>query len=599
MLKNNNRQTISFIVNFVAAIFTTVVFTSINIINDKTILPTNTVFTIFLAIALYFLYRAAWHKIDLRILYTSAISAFILACAQKIGADFVVVSTSSENVKLSQFIIAIIALTLFFQASIVLFIRYSDNITNKFDVVISDYIKKIRIKSNIIQWFFILFIILAWIPAILAVYPGNFSYDATPQVLQLYQQHQLSAHHPVIHTLMLDGLLGLGHLIGNDYNTGLLIYIIAQMLMCAFSFGYVLYKLLKLGHSKILVFVGLIFISFNPIIQIWVVTTTKDVPFSAFFVLFIFMTYELLLDHNTFYANKYKMSWFIIVGILVCLFRNQGIYVIILNAIFIIIYLKKARMKTLIIFLSIIIPSWLFLGPLEGVLGIQPGDAREMYSVPMQQIARVYNYNPSSINPSQKKVIESVIPEEYLRQYIPIVSDPVKSGFSTATFDKEKNKFLKVWLELGLKNKKQYTISFLWGSFGYFYTDYTPFWIHYIMYDGAHISGSESYLNILHIRRDSKFHWYDTYLRGVSEKLTTNSIPILSTLLNEAAPFWIFIICSAISIYKKRYPVFLASFYVFIFWGTNLLGPVISVRYAFPLIVTIPFMLVTISNKKT
>ena len=74
-------------------------------------------------------------------------------------------------------------------------------------------------KFFLLTWFLIC---LCWVPAFLAAYPGIYSYDATPQVLQLFGEEglQLSSHHPLLHTLFFGACLQAGELLHGSYNTG-------------------------------------------------------------------------------------------------------------------------------------------------------------------------------------------------------------------------------------------------------------------------------------------------------------------------------------------------------------------------------------------
>ena len=52
------------------------------------------------------------------------------------------------------------------------------------------------------KYLIFIFIILSWIIPLIALYPGNFAYDAGTQ-LRMVQFNVLTKYHPVIHTLFL------------------------------------------------------------------------------------------------------------------------------------------------------------------------------------------------------------------------------------------------------------------------------------------------------------------------------------------------------------------------------------------------------------
>ena len=113
----------------------------------------------------------------------------------------------------------------------------------------------------------------------------------------------------------------------------------------------------------------------------------------------------------------------------------------------------------------------------------------------------------------------------------------------------------------------------------------SPCWYHYILYDNAHDS-----IDILNIARDTKFETYDKYLRAVSYDMLLDKIPVISIVANEAFPFWLMVIAAAFVLRRKKYRFLCAMLLPLGYWGTLLLGPVIVVRYAFPLIVLVPLL---------
>lgn len=115
-----------------------------------------------------------------------------------------------------------------------------------------------------------------------------------------------------------------------------------------------------------------------------------------------------------------------------------------------------------------------------------------------------------------------------------------------------------------------------------------PYWISFILYDGAWLDEGQ---NILNIQRESKFPLYDKYLRAVSYGLVQERVPVISTVSNEAFPFWILVVVASVLLYQRKLKKLLPLLLVFGFWGTMLLGPLIAIRYAYPIIVCVPSML--------
>lgn len=125
------------------------------------------------------------------------------------------------------------------------------------------------------------------------------------------------------------------------------------------------------------------------------------------------------------------------------------------------------------------------------------------------------------------------------------------------------------------------------GNWGYWYPGETQYWISYIMFDGAFL---EDEYNVLHIFRNSRFPWYNNYLRTISLTPEFEKIPLLSLILNQAFPFWLMLAAGTVSIYRKQTCLLVALSLILGYWGTLLLGPVTGVRYAFPLMLCVPLL---------
>ena len=79
------------------------------------------------------------------------------------------------------------------------------------------------------RFFFFLFLIV-WMPMLFIFWPGIFSYDVPMQMSELVN-NDISTHHPIVHTLLINIVIVIGKIFGN-YNLGGLIYTLIQMLIC-------------------------------------------------------------------------------------------------------------------------------------------------------------------------------------------------------------------------------------------------------------------------------------------------------------------------------------------------------------------------------
>ena len=100
-------------------------------------------------------------------------------------------------------------------------------------------------------WFWQLIILITWLPCFLAYFPGIYSYDGEPQLIQ-YTSGKLDNHHPIIHTLILGKCYDLGRWLranGIDID-GLAFYTAIQVLLLSFALAGVLRFLVKKECGK-------------------------------------------------------------------------------------------------------------------------------------------------------------------------------------------------------------------------------------------------------------------------------------------------------------------------------------------------------------
>lgn len=436
-----------------------------------------------------------------------------------------------------------------------------------------------------------------YLPVFLAVYPGIYSYDASVQLLQLFGEMPLSTHHPLLHTFYLGVCMKAGEYLFGSYQAGMAIHSLSQSLFMTSVFSFILTRMKQRGTPTWLLGLSWLFLVTNPYLTIFSFVTTKDVLFGGFFLL----TFELACDFaaapGKFLKNPFQTVSFFLAIFFMCLFRNQGIYVYLFFAVLLLcawsLVCKKNREKTgwgsrFILFSFSVTAAWyLFSGPIPAAAGVEKGDAREMLCVPMQQLARVYTEEPEYLTDSEKKYIETLIEPDALKNYVRVNADPVKSGFHTEVLSEDPAEFFRVWAKIGLRRPETYADSFFMGNWGYWYPCDSQYWISYILFDGAFL---EEPYNILGITRNSRLPVLESWLREISLVPAFQQIPILSILLNQAFPFWLMLVTAAGVWYRKEHRGLLPLTLILGYWGTLLLGPVTSLRYALPIIYCVPLM---------
>lgn len=106
-----------------------------------------------------------------------------------------------------------------------------------------------------------LFMILCWLPVLLAVYPGFFVYDAQDEWLQVASRN-FNTHHPLVHVLMLGGIICAVHKVTDSYNLGIACYMGVQMMIVSGGFTYLLSFMRRRKVSRAVRLLSLLYFAF-------------------------------------------------------------------------------------------------------------------------------------------------------------------------------------------------------------------------------------------------------------------------------------------------------------------------------------------------
>lgn len=572
----------------IAAYATVFFLTSDTLLAFPLLMEPSSVFCLPVTAGIAFLYLKAFFPFDRRRILISFVSGILMGLMFILGVRYSVNEVPAPSA--FSFLTALLAAALLFSAFISLLLKSLSLVPARTGSAAAE---KTGVKT-LAALFAVTFAVYA--AAFLAVYPGIYSYDASVQVLQFFGDNPVTSHHPILHTLFLCGSLKAGEVLFHSYQAGLALYSLIQITFMAAVITFVLYRMVRRNVPNWLVILSWLFLAANPYMQVLALLTTKDVLFGAFFLMTFDFSIDMVSDPERFFSSRIMQAGFFLSAFFSCLFRNQGIHVFIFFSLFALVFFirhknsGKARKLALRWTICAAALSAVYLtlnGPVLTAFGVEKGDAREMLSVPMQQLARVWHEAPESLTREEKAYIESLILPEALDGYVRVNADPVKSGFQTNVVKEDPLKFVGTWAGIGAKEPLIYLDSFLMGNWGYWYPGETQYWISYIMFDGAFL---EDEYNVLHIFRNSRFPWYNNYLRTISLTPEFEKIPLLSLILNQAFPFWLMLAAGTVSIYRKQTCLLVSLSLILGYWGTLLLGPVTGVRYAFPLMLCVPLL---------
>lgn len=453
-------------------------------------------------------------------------------------------------------------------------------------------------------------IFLCWIPVFLAYYPAVMAYDFNVQSLQAsWGPPYFDAHHPIAHTLLIWICFEIGEALGS-LQTGMAFYSIFQMLLLSAALAYAVTFIYRLCHNKWAVAASLLFFALFPYNSILSVSVTKDVIFAALSLVFML----LIMERNFFpdrWDDRSKKRLLNLLtfldGFAMLLFRNNAIYAFIaFSIVYIFMSRGKERLRIFILCALIAISGKLALEGLVTVCGyFGKGSSAEMYSVPMQQFARVGYYhgylNGNELDPETYGLIDKYVSHEVWEGYNPPIADSIKIYVTAFQYDDnweaDMPAMWKTWAKVGMKYPNEYIDAFLCLTNGYWFLDDVT-WAENLGFGPEGRKGALFTFNASvseaqpdGILNESKL----PALEGLLEELVSNNsfykMPVVSNLFKPALYCWALFVCAIGFLYQRRKKAFIMTVFPFMYLGTLLLGPVVIVRYIMPIMVFVPVLL--------
>lgn len=438
-----------------------------------------------------------------------------------------------------------------------------------------------------------LFLFLCWLPYFLAFYPGIWAYDVETQL------SSISTHHPIIHTLILRGCIELGRLIHSE-NLGIAIATLTQMLFLSGILAYATDFLRHRIHSKFVFWLLLSFFAFAPFNPIMAISATKDVFFTGFLILSIIFLFKFLsLPPNIKNISKNLIPLIISLTFFM-LFRNNGVYIVIIWAILLLIFISKP-LKRVILFISI--SSLALFGviffSLYNLSHASPSPLQyEAFTIPLQVITGNAIRHPDSVpaygtHASFLGIDRDLLPPNLNDFYYPYIGDGVKNTWSQ--FHPDKLTILKNWAKFSLK----YPLDSL-----DIHSRLTLSAWHIPSDDYAHIYSdwAKGYLETGFVKTDalpnahsaSKFPAFQSVVNDfiVEEGWAKNFFTYL--FMSPAFYVWSLIFLLFHLLYRRYYhflPILLLPLLLFF---TVLFGPLVLVRYLYPIMLSVPIIYILI-----
>lgn len=472
------------------------------------------------------------------------------------------------------------------------------------------------LSSKQVFWISLILIVLSWLPSYLAYYPGICAYDSPIQTGQVVDNSYVD-HHPIAHTLLIKAAMSLGANVFGDTNTGIAVYTAFQMLFlaCAMSYG------LKLLHHfgikvrwQVLVLLGCMFYPFNWYMS---VSMTKDTVFSSFLLFQLVAWVSILLeDRQDLKIRGREMLLFISTAGMI-LFRNNGKYAMMVPLVFLVLMVwrgkesRKLWSRLLLCCGAAFLVGNIGLSALFSVTKAEQGDRREMLSLPIQQLSRCMIYHggvgvlpedDNTMEDADKALINDFILNEAYKDYDPHIADPVKRNTNTYVVRYRYKDFIKTYMNLLTQYPGDMINAGLEVNAGFLYPGDTSH-ADINEEEGARNKGyvqtrwEEETLNSRGIYKDSKWEWLFVKLEQWSEDNAYLDIPVLKYLFVPGVFLWYYFLLIGVLAIKRRFRMCLPISLIGGYYLTMFLGPTVQLRYIYPVMIALPFLVLLCQGK--
>ncbi len=421
---------------------------------------------------------------------------------------------------------------------------------------------------------------------LLLSFPGNLCWDVIGQIEQVtVDGYGYSEHHPLMHTLLVGGLVKLGQKLLGSPEAGLFLYMLVQNVMLISALSATISALAKRKVRFGILLTLLIVYCVSPIYSNLASTAIKDVPFTAFVIGYL-ICLALLIEKPERIAKPKFMIVFLLMQIGTAWMRNNGLPLVAVCGVAAVIYLwKKYDWKKRFLSVATVVIAGVLIAKLStmavaALLGAKAGGKAEMFSLPMQQTARYLTECSDSLSATEREGIEGVFGdvETVAAAYRPDSADYVKALFDNSAPTEDVLAYFKAWF-IGLcKEPLIYLEAFVNHVYGWFTPAVTNAWRYETQYDkigqGMLFPQAEKVAIIL-------YRFLDL-------------VPGLGLLQNAGFYTWGLILLTAYA-WKKKYKD--ALFMTVPLWVSLLvclLAPCFFLhpRYALPLIMGLPFIFV-------
>ena len=317
-----------------------------------------------------------------------------------------------------------------------------------------------------------------------------------------------------------------------------------------------------------------VFYALCPPIIMFAMSTTKDVICYSVLLVAVLTVFDIY--QNLKYGQVGIHRWVQLGALLTvsCLFRKNIVYVVVVFAVIMLIFVKKERKKQILVYAGTILLTVLINRGLIFITDASEGNPMEALSIPVQQIARLYNEKgEAAFEAEELELLYSFIDKEMLSHYDPFRSDAIKYAFwlHYDTISEKKREFFSLWAKKGLQYPGVYVTAFVDNTYQAWYPGT-------ILRD----TGRLRYFDITEWQNEyerPKFKPLYYFFKNIDAETSYRKYPVIRLFFSIGFMFWAVLTAWFYGLWRRAPGILAALGLVLCVSVTNWAGPVSDVRY--------------------
>ncbi len=438
------------------------------------------------------------------------------------------------------------------------------------------------------KWLIPLILLLCWLPAFLAEYPGGFRYDASGELAQVTEQLGFRGDYPMLHSAIVTFLLPAMHSLTGSWDNGVTVYVILQMVLMAGMYTHILQTLIRKGVHRYVIRYGLLYCALFPVVQMLAVQELRDVTFAALFTYTVFCLYLLCTEKERILGSPLKAAGCAVVMSLMFQSRNNNagipfLVLVILVSVCLFFKNRKKYFRGAVVWAVSGIGSFLLVGWILSLIcqpvlyGPTPASSMSLLSQPL---SRAYVLEGENWPEEDRKTIAEYMDLEGLR-YTPCYADDTKArirvnAFKYAVFcGKIGMKYPGIYLDaiLAQTQKMWDPYAVIDGYNQYFTEPGDPYW----GYDKCYFAITPE--NEEPVGHGTMLPWLLDFYTTIGLRISFEKIPVARMFFSIGAQFWLVLLLFFYLWYRRRIKLLLPVGAMLLYMIGNAFVPLVLLRY--------------------